>query len=171
MSTQKTSNHIFVSVGTRYAMDRLLESVERVARKHSELIVSAQTGYSVFESTHLKTTQWIDAPEFKQAVRECDVLVSHAGMGNVLLAAEYNKPIVIMPRREELGEHVNNHQIGTAAGLAGRPLVTVVNDSDELENAIIAVLENRKNSVTQQNANECSKHKLISGLKSFIDNV
>ena len=52
-----------------------------------------------------------------------DAIIAHAGMGTILTALEMGKPLLVMPRRAELGEHRNDHQLATAmrfADLGGR---------------------------------------------------
>lgn len=46
-------------------------------------------------------------------------------MGSILTALEFGKRLVVMPRRSDLGEHRNDHQIATAKYFAmqGRILV------------------------------------------------
>jgi len=90
---------IFISVGTRFEMNRLLMSVEKVIKDNPGITAKAQTLNDSFQSKYIQTIKWADAPEFEQYVADCDIFISHAGMGNVLLAAIYKKPIIIMPRR------------------------------------------------------------------------
>ena len=43
------------------------------------------------------------------------VVIAHDEMGSIITALEMGKPIVVMPRRAELGEHRNDHQVAAAA--------------------------------------------------------
>ncbi|MBL4672456.1 MAG: hypothetical protein JKX81_09380, partial [Arenicella sp.] len=121
------SNHVFVSVGSRFPMDRLLVALDHFSARHPRFKVHAQSGKSTQPLPHTSSQSWFNPKEFEQAVIDCDIFVSHAGMGNILLAAQHEKPIVIMPRQFQYGEHINDHQLATAEGLKDRPFIYVVN--------------------------------------------
>ena len=59
-------------------------------------------------------------------------IVAHAGMGSILTALEYGKPILVMPRRGDLRETRNDHQVATAQRFRGLPHVAVAFDEQEL---------------------------------------
>lgn len=151
-------------------MDRLLNGLDRVALRHPDIHIKAQVGNSNFTSGRLSTLQRASVNEFEALVKGCDVFVSHAGMGNILLACKLNKPLIIMPRQTYFKEHISDHQIGTAEGLYDRDLIAVVNSPNELESAILAALD----TVTLNNAthNEARKPRaeLINSIKAFINN-
>jgi len=166
---QTEPKKIFISVGSRFSMDRLLESVEVMMENNHHLEAKAQTGPIAFQSKQIQTTRWFDAAEFDRSVYDCDIFISHAGMGNILLAAKYQKPIIIMPRRSDLGEHINDHQLSTAMALKGRPLISVVHDSQELEQAVFNILQASAKTPDQHRFNSESRANLILALKNFID--
>jgi UDP-N-acetylglucosamine transferase subunit ALG13 len=60
--------------------------------------------------------------ELEQAMREADVVVTHAGTGSALAALEAGQAPVLVPRSAARGEHVDDHQYQTARELAGRSL-------------------------------------------------
>lgn len=168
--TDHSAKHLFISVGTRFAMDRLLNSVEEILGDESHLTASAQVGPSEFTSTLIKVTQWADSRRFEQAVSECDIFVSHAGMGNILMAAKLNKHIIIMPRRADLGEHINDHQISTAQAMKDKPFVCVVNNTKELALAIHSLSSSAVKAKHLDNQiNHAAKAALISAIKDVID--
>lgn len=165
--TELEVKDIFVSVGSRFPMDRLIKSVEEALSKHPTLSVTAQVGESNFQSDKMRVTKWTEEDEFEQAVRHCDIFISHAGMGNILLATQLNKPIIIMPRLASLEEHINDHQSSTAMAFMGRTLVSVVNNTKELEQAISDILSFKP---TLKNVPVASnKKKLVYAIKQFID--
>ena len=60
------------------------------------------------------------------------MIVAHAGMGSILTALEYGKPILVMPRRGDLRETRNDHQIATAKRFRELGKVAVAFDEVEL---------------------------------------
>lgn len=164
------AKQLFISVGSRFAMNRLLQNTEAVLQKHSNLSAKAQVGHSSFQSKRIQTTQWADALEFDRAVSDCDIFISHAGMGNILLAAKHKKPIIIMPRRVNQGEHINDHQLWTAKALKEWSFIRTANDSEELEHAIFDILHSPPALLHQGRTHQADKETLISALQNFIDN-
>ena len=73
----------------------------------------------------------IPAHDLTAAMREADVVVAHAGVGAALDALEVGHHPVLVPRRVDRGEHVDDHQPEVAAALAARGLATVC-DADGL---------------------------------------
>jgi len=74
--------------------------------------------------------------EFEALVRKARLIVAHAGIGTVLTAARCGKPILLMPRRADLGEHRSDHQLATVRRLEGRPGILIAWDESELPGRI-----------------------------------
>lgn len=126
---------ILVTVGMQLAFDRLIAAMDALA-PDLEGEVIAQTGKGTYEPTHMSARSAIPPAQFEQMVQRSRLIVSHAGIGSVLTAQRFAKPIVLMPRRAELGEHRNDHQLATARKLAGRSGIVVAMDESELADAI-----------------------------------
>jgi UDP-N-acetylglucosamine transferase subunit ALG13 len=73
---------------------------------------------------------------FRQRVQWADVIVAHAGMGSLITAMQYGKPIVVMPRFGRLKETRNDHQVATAERFRTLPTVAVAMDASELAAAL-----------------------------------
>lgn len=69
--------------------------------------------------------------ELQAAITEADLVIAHAGIGSALAALERGKRPVLVPRRAELGEHVDDHQTLIAAELGWRNL-SVSAEADRL---------------------------------------
>lgn len=124
---------IFVTVGTQLAFDRMVRVIDAWAgRTEPRPEVVAQIGPSEFVPQHIDHRAFVEPGEFAELAGRADAIVAHAGMGSIITALTYGKPIVIMPRRADLGEQRNDHQLSTAARFAGRPGVFVAKDEHEL---------------------------------------
>jgi UDP-N-acetylglucosamine transferase subunit ALG13 len=64
------------------------------------------------------------------------VNISYAGIGSVLTAPRYSKPILLFPRRAEQKEHHNDDQMATISKFAGRPGILIAQDEIELAERI-----------------------------------
>lgn len=127
---------IFVTVGYQMSFDRMISAVDEWAAAHPEAEVFAQIGPTEQKPRHLPYTEFMDPAEFVQRVRDSTVLVAHAGMGSILTALQYGKPIVVMPRRGDMQETRNDHQLATARKLADRPGIEVAMDEGGLAGAL-----------------------------------
>ena len=76
--------------------------------------VFAQVGPTDLRPRHIEWAPFIEPAEFRERVRACSAMVAHAGMGSILTAMEFGKPILVMPRRGALMETRNDHQVATA---------------------------------------------------------
>jgi len=90
--------------------------------------------------------------------------ISHAGMGNILMAAELQKPIIIMPRKRIYNEHVNDHQIDSAQAFSNKEFLHVVYEASELSRAIKGLKFNDK-----QIVNDEPLIRLNEAINSFIN--
>ncbi|WP_416375826.1 glycosyltransferase [Pseudoclavibacter terrae] len=52
----------------------------------------------------------MSADDFEREYRAADVVVTHAGVGTILSLLQDGIHPVVVPRRKERGEHVDNHQ-------------------------------------------------------------
>jgi UDP-N-acetylglucosamine transferase subunit ALG13 len=105
---------IFVTVGTQGHFDRLIRTVDQWVGLRGITNVFAQTGPSEYCPKHIVHKRFIDVIEFREQVESAKLVIAHAGMGSIITALELGKQIIVMPRRADLGEHRNDHQVATA---------------------------------------------------------
>jgi UDP-N-acetylglucosamine transferase subunit ALG13 len=112
---------IFVTVGVQLPFDRLVRAVDAWAGERMRSDVFAQIGPSQYRPQHIEFRAFVEPPEFRRLVECADAVVAHAGMGSIITALELAKPLIVMPRRAELGEHRNDHQLSTARHMLAHP--------------------------------------------------
>lgn len=156
---------IFVTVGYQMAFDRLIEAVDLWAGAHPDTALFAQIGPSEFEPANMPYTEFMEPSEFKERVEGCSVLVAHAGMGSILTALQYGKPILVMPRHAARNETRNDHQIATSKQLATRPGIEVAMDESE----IAKKLDHLANLERPPKISTTASPELIERLKRFVD--
>ncbi len=125
---------IFVTVGTQLPFPRLIDAMDRLAARISEPVL-AQTGV-VCTARNLIVEPVMSEERYRTVLGLSRLVVSHAGIGSVIAARDAQKPIILVPRRAELGEHRNDHQIGTVRELVGRQGLQAVWDTDELADLV-----------------------------------
>ncbi|SFE78649.1 glycosyltransferase [Roseivivax sediminis] len=122
---------IFVTVGTQLPFPRLIEAVDRYAAEFGEPVV-AQVGQDHEPRQHIETHDMIPPQRFDELFRSARVIVAHAGIGTILSAKKYLRPLVVMPRRHDLGEHRNDHQLATVRHLGNVTGIHVAQDCADL---------------------------------------
>jgi UDP-N-acetylglucosamine transferase subunit ALG13 len=121
-----------VTLGTmpRWGFLRLVEAARRVLPPDAEVLW--QTGSTDVSGLALTAHESLPAPVLERAVRDADVVISHAGVGSALVALEAGRCPVLVPRDAGRGEHVDDHQLQIADELARRGLA-VVRSPEQLE--------------------------------------
>lgn len=126
---------IFLTVGTQLPFDRLVKALDSWAgaRGRSDIFGQiADPGPDGYRPKNFPFTANVPPADFQQRCRDAALIVAHAGMGSLITAMTFGKPILVMPRRGHLNEHRNDHQFATAEKLGNRPGVAVALDEAEL---------------------------------------
>jgi UDP-N-acetylglucosamine transferase subunit ALG13 len=125
---------IFVSVGTHEApFDRLLRAVYDL-ELDDELVV--QYGPSSIRSDRAAEFAYLPFDEVVDYIRQARAVVMHAGVGSVMISLANGKRPIVMARRQEFGEHVDDHQLELARRMQASGLATLVEDRDTLAAAL-----------------------------------
>jgi UDP-N-acetylglucosamine transferase subunit ALG13 len=111
-----------VTLGTMpgWGFRRMVEAVRCVLPPDVDTLW--QTGATDVSELGLKTYEAVSATELESAVRDADVVISHAGVGSALVALESGKCPILIPRSAAHGEHVDDHQHQIATDLSNRGL-------------------------------------------------
>lgn len=124
---------IFLTVGTVMPFDRLVQAVDdAVAAGVIVTPVFAQIGETSLRPKNMEYAAVLDKHDFDRKVGEAEYLISHAGMGSITTALERNKRLLVMPRRKQFHEHVNDHQVATARKFSALGHVLVAYDAGEM---------------------------------------
>jgi len=125
----------------------------------------AQIGETAYRPKHLEWTPCMAPDTVRERARDAQVIVSHAGMGSILTALELGKPIVVIPRRANLGEHRNDHQVATAVRMRELGRVAVAMDEAEL----ITALDGLGTIQAGSRIGPFASDEMIVGLRSWIE--
>lgn len=123
---------IFVTIGSMFPFDRLIRAMDGWAEANPGTEILAQIGTGDYVPARMPHVRKLDQAEFARTVAGAELVVAHAGMGSVITASQYAKPIVMMPRLREWGEHTTDHQIATANWLRGKPGVYIADGDADL---------------------------------------
>ncbi len=128
---EKDPTRIFVTLGTirPYQFRRLADRVDELLPPAVHAVW--QVGETDPEGLPGEVHRYMAAERFDEAVAHADAVITHAGIGTLLGLLEAGVKPIVVPRRAEFGEHVDDHQLQAARALAERGLVTA-RDVEEL---------------------------------------
>lgn len=104
---------ILVTLGTQdKSFKRLLDAIQKqIDLGNIKDRVVVQAGCTKFESKDMEIFDLIDRDKFASLIKECDLLITHGGVGSILTGLKNNKKVIVAPRLKEYKEHTNNHQL------------------------------------------------------------
>lgn len=154
---------ILVTVGTQLPFDRLIKAVDSFAQELTRPVL-AQIGKGTYTPQNMKWIKNIEPADFDRVFRDSTVIVSHAGIGTVLTAKRFGKPIILVPRKAALGEHRNDHQLATVSQLVGRPGIYVAQNDEELKDYLLQDLD----SPSHEDQSDAGRTSLVNYLKGYL---
>lgn len=124
---------LFVTVGTiqPYTFERLFS---RVSEQFPHLSISWQTGPVDGQRLSGRVRSSMSRTELLGEMKDADAVIAHAGVGSILSALQVGKVPVVVPRRAEHQEHIDDHQTDIA-NLLDRQGLVVARDVDALDMA------------------------------------
>jgi UDP-N-acetylglucosamine transferase subunit ALG13 len=125
---------IVVTVGTHeQPFDRLVRAASALDGDEPLLM---QYGTSKLAHGHGEWIDFLSFDELAERAAAARAFVCHAGVGSIVLGRRCGHRPIVVPRRPELGEHVDDHQLSLARRLAAAGMVTLVEDERELAAAV-----------------------------------
>ena len=134
---------ITVTCGTiPYPFNRIIRWLQIILEQDLiEELVYIQYGVtdisSVIEHPLVKASTILTADEMREVLVNSRLVISHAGQGTTRKLVSMNKPFIIVPRRPEYGEHIDDHQLQFAHSVSDQFGVRACNSMIDLKNAIL----------------------------------
>ncbi len=104
---------IFVMTGTEaFPFNRFIVEVDSMIEDNvfgEEVFM--QIGSCTVEPRHCKWVKYMPFNEVREKIVESTAVITHAGAGSTLLCLELGKKPLIVTRRKEHGEHLDDHQV------------------------------------------------------------
>ena len=130
---------IFVTVGTtHFPFDRLVASVETLD-VDDEIVV--QRGASRITPGNAQVIDFLSFEAVTDYVRRSRAVISHAGVGSIMVALSNGRRPIVVPRLARYGEAVDDHQAQIAAMLGDQGRVTALDDVGSLRSAVASALD------------------------------
>ncbi|HEV7460886.1 MAG TPA: glycosyltransferase [Solirubrobacteraceae bacterium] len=123
---------IFVTVGSiHYPFARL---VDAAAKLDGEVVI--QHGPAAAPRGVSRAVDFLPFDEVADYMRRAEVIVTHAGVGSIVLAAQNGHVPVVMPRLRRFGETVDDHQVPLVELLAAHGTVVPALEPAEVAGAV-----------------------------------
>lgn len=132
---------IFVTVGTHeQQFNRLIEYVDILVKKNDiNEDVFIQTGFSTYEPKHCNWSKILPYQEMIRRVKEARIVITHGGPSSFIAPLQIGKVPIVVPRKKEFDEHINDHQLEFAKVVKERHgNIIVVEQIADLKNIILS---------------------------------
>lgn len=129
---------IFVAVGTqKFQLNRLLKAVDDLVEQGQlEGEVFAQVGHSDYTPRNYGYQSFLSKDDFQDCISRCDLLITHSGVATIIAGLKQNKPVLVVPRLAQFGEHVDDHQIQIAKSFSEKNLLLMCQDVEQLAQTV-----------------------------------
>ena len=104
---------IIFQIGQTKLSEEEKSKIEKLNEKTNEKKVSEKINKEKIknkEEKNITVFNMLKPEEMKKYIINSSIVITHAGVGTIMECIEHNKDIIVLPRKEENGEHVNNHQ-------------------------------------------------------------
>lgn len=132
------ADKILIILGTqKFQLNRLLREIdELIGQGKIQGEVFAQIGESDYVPRNYGYTKFLSQSEFEEKIKKSTIVITHAGVGTIITALEYEKKVIVYPRLAKYGEHVDDHQCEIGSAFAARGYVLCCNETDSLESKL-----------------------------------
>lgn len=158
---------IFVTVGTHeQPFNRLVECIDKLKKDgdiREEVII--QTGYSTYEPQHCKWQKLFPYQEMLKLVEEAQIVITHGGPSSFIMPLQIGKIPIVVPRRHEFNEHVNDHQRQIINVFNEKKYLIGIQNVEDLPEALKQIKDFKPKEYKGDN------RKIIKLIEDFIDNI
>lgn len=152
---------IFVTVGTHeQPFNRLIEEIDKLKGDGTikeEVII--QKGFSNYEPKYCKSYKLIGYDEMQNYLKKARIVITHGGPASFIAPLSMGKVPIVVPRKKEFNEHVNNHQVDFVRQVVERTgSLIAIYDIKNLKRSIInydKIIKKMNNKFKSNNDNFC----------------
>ena len=157
---------IFVITGTEaFPFNRFIEKIDSM--KENKIInedIFIQLGSCSYIPKYCSWQKWLSFASMRENIASADLVISHAGAGTTLLCLEMGKTPLLVTRRKEFGEHLDDHQVSFARIMEKLKYAVVAYRVTDLEHCIGKLRQISKNKFALIKDNS----ELVSFLKTWL---
>lgn len=129
---------IFIPLGTqKFQFNRLVKAMNKLVRKGvykpEEIVMQSAIYEEMPLFTHYKL---IPLEYFNELINKAELVITHSGVNSIITCMSLGKPLIIVPRQKQYGEHVDNHQLEIAEVMKLKYNVIIVDNLEMIEETI-----------------------------------
>lgn len=163
---------IFITVGTHeQPFDRLLKCIDKLVEDRiiTEEII-CQKGYTNYEPKNYKAEKLIPYEQMQENIKNARIVITHGGPASFIAPLSIGKIPVVVPRKKDFNEHVNNHQLEFSREVAKRMGNIIVAETDEEIIDAIVNYDEKVKSLSNENKsnNKVFNEKLIKEIEEIL---
>jgi UDP-N-acetylglucosamine transferase subunit ALG13 len=129
---------IFVTVGTdHHPFGRLVSWTDNWLEAGGEKRARCFVQRGTSPSPRLaEAVEYVGYDDMERLMTDATVVVTHGGPGSIMQAAALGKRPLVIPRRRDLGEHVDDHQVAFARRLAREGSIELAETEEDFRAAL-----------------------------------
>lgn len=147
---------IFITVGTHeQPFDRLLKCIDKMVENGDikEKII-CQKGYTDYEPKNYKAEKLIPYEQMQKNIEKARIVITHGGPASFIAPLSIGKIPVVVPRKKDFNEHVNDHQLEFSREVEKRMKNIIVAETDEdIRDSIVNYNVKIKNLINKNHSN------------------
>lgn len=136
-----------VTLGTMrsYSFGRAVDAVQRILAElgASDAVVLWQVGDTPTTERGINAHRYLPARQLSDAIRDADLVFSHAGIGSCLQILDAGHAPILFSRAATRGEHVDDHQQFIAKELGSRGLAVSREPEDLTVGDVVTAMSRR----------------------------
>lgn len=138
---------ILVTLGTQdKSFTRLLEAIQKqINLGNIKERVVVQAGCTKFDSNDMEMFDLIPMDDFDKLIGECDLLITHGGVGSIIAGLNKGKKVIAAARLKKYKEHVNDHQLQIIDNFSKKGYILKLDDFEKLDELLKEVVNFKPN--------------------------
>jgi len=121
---------ILVLCGTqKQDFSRMIKEVEKLADEHDIVV---QAGHTEYVSDKMEVFGFVAPEKLTTLYDKAQYVVSHGGAGSMFQGIQAGKKMLVFPRLQKYGEHVDDHQLQLAGKLNDLGYLLTFKDNDDI---------------------------------------
>lgn len=157
---------ILVTLGTQdKSFKRLLDAIQNeIDKGNIKEKVIVQAGCTQYQSKDMEIFDLLDRDKFSDLIKECDLLITHGGVGSILTGLKNNKKVIAAPRLSKYKEHTNDHQLQIIEKFDNAGLILPLYNFESLEQRLKDIKNFKPKKYKSNTTN------MIKLIEDYIDN-
>ena len=135
------------------------------------VLCNSQNGISIYgaeikyKNNKMEIFDMISKEELDKYMSKANLVITHGGVGSIIMALEKGKKVIAVPRLHEYGEHVNDHQRQIIKMFGEKNYLIGIQNVEDLPEAI------KESETFEPNEYKNNNQKMLNIIEDFIEKV